>query len=283
MLTRIISGLVLSFAVLGLLLYLDWGYFVLFIALAAFIGSSEYQNMFVPQRSQIVKGGLGVLTMLLALSPALSQLNLSPALYATLPSTLWAITFCLIAFGHLRHPLPIEESGARVGRDILGVVYLGATLPGLLSLRLLDIQQGWGWVLLAMVITFGGDTGGYFAGRAMGGKLFGERRLAPTLSPKKTWEGYLGGLLMGTAGALVARSYFPVCSVLSVIDCTILGLVGVSLGVIGDLFESMLKRSSGVKDSGTLIPGHGGVLDRIDALLFVAPALYCYLAIRLPA
>ena len=134
-----------------------------------------------------------------------------------------------------------------------------------------------------MLITSGGDTGGYFAGRTFGGKLFGEKRLAPQLSPKKTWEGYLGGIILGTGGAFLAQSQFTICNVLSLWDCIILGFLGVSLGVAGDLFESLMKRSAGVKDSGTLIPGHGGVLDRIDALLFVSPVLYLYLMIRLAA
>ena len=122
-----------------------------------------------------------------------------------------------------------------------------------------------------MLITFGGDTGGYFAGRA-----FGRRRLAPVLSPKKTWEGYFGGLLLGAAGVAAARQ-FPACSSLSSLDLFILSGVGVSLGVLGDLFESLIKRGAKVKDSGQLIPGHGGILDRIDGLLFVAPFVLFYL------
>ena len=280
MLTRVLSGFVLGGAVLALLLYLSWHYFIGLIVAVALIGQFEYQRMFSPQRSMASRLGLAVLTVLLAVSPVLGQLNLPQQLYVTAIPTLWALVFCIIALGHISKPLPIEESAKRAGLDALGIFYLGATLTGIVSLRLLNLDEGWGWVLLAMLITFGGDTGGYFAGRALGGKIFGARRLAPQLSPKKTWEGYIGGILLGTCGALIARSYFPICQALSLVDCFVLGGVGVSLGVTGDLFESMLKRASGVKDSGNLIPGHGGVLDRVDALLFVAPALYCYLALR---
>jgi phosphatidate cytidylyltransferase len=159
----------------------------------------------------------------------------------------------------------------------MGVIYLGATLPSLLSLRLLEESTDGhkiGWVLLTMCVTFGGDTGGYFAG-----KFLGKHKLAPNLSPKKTIEGYIGGLLLGTGGAFLAKAYFPACSQLSTVDCLILGMVGVTIGVAGDLFESLFKRATGVKDSGTLIPGHGGVLDRVDALLFVSPFVYYYVKV----
>ena len=96
------------------------------------------------------------------------------------------------------------------------------------------------------------------------------------MSPKKTWEGYFGGLLLGAAGVAAARQ-FPACGSLSILDLVILSGVGVSLGVLGDLFESLIKRGAKVKDSGQLIPGHGGILDRIDGLLFVAPFVLFYL------
>ena len=281
MLTRIISGVVMGVSVIALLLYCSWFYFAILVALAAFIGLDEYQKMIIPERSFGGRMFLGVIATILALSPLIGQLHLTTQHYVTLSTSLWALAFLLIAARHLRRPLPLQESAGRVSLDALGVIYLGATLPGVLGLRLLDLEVGWGWVFLAMLITFGGDTGGYFAGRALGGKIFGARRLAPQLSPKKTWEGYVGGLMLGTGGAFLAQSQLSVCASLTSIDCICLGVVGVTLGVAGDLFESMLKRSAGVKDSGTLIPGHGGVLDRIDALLFVAPALYLYLALRL--
>lgn len=283
MLTRIISGIVMGVGVFALLFLCSWHYFALFVALIAVIGQDELQRMLSPNRNLVSRLPLGVITAILAMSPLITALNISEASKIALVGALWFISFIVIAARHLIKPLPLTQSAQRVGVDMLGVLYLGATLPAILGLRLLDVERGWAWVLLAMLITFGGDTGGYFAGRAMGGKLFGERRLAPQLSPKKTWEGYIGGILLGTGGALFARVQLEACATLSVTDCLILGGVGVTLGVAGDLFESMMKRSSGVKDSGQLIPGHGGVLDRVDALLFVSPALYIYLMIKLAA
>ena len=273
----------MSVSVFALLFLCSWHYFAGFIVLIALIGQNEYQRMACPESSMSHRMSMGFLTATLALSPLVAQLNFKYELHASLMISVWAVCFLIVAAKHLCKPLPLVKSAQRVGLDALGLLYLGTTLPGILGLRLLDLEQGWAWVLLSMLITFGGDTGGYFAGRALGGKLFGEKRLAPQLSPKKTWEGYIGGVMLGTGGAFLAQSQFTVCSVLGTWDCIILGFIGVSLGVAGDLFESLMKRSAGVKDSGTLIPGHGGILDRIDALLFVSPALYLYLIIRLAA
>ena len=280
MLTRIVSSIVMGVSVFALLLYCSWHYFAAVVAVVALIASDEYQKMVKPERAFGSRLFFGLIAMILALSPVIGKLNVPHQYYTTLSSSLWTVAFLLTAIYHLRRPLPLQESAGRAALDALGIVYIGATLPGVLGLRLLELEGGWGWVILAMLITFGGDTGGYFVGRSLGGKIFGERRLAPQLSPKKTWEGYLGGILLGTGGAFFAQSQLSVCTGLTPTDCVCLGIVGVTLGVAGDLFESMIKRSAGVKDSGTLIPGHGGVLDRIDALLFVAPALYLYLSLR---
>ena len=280
MLTRIISSLVMGAAMSALIFLCSWHYFALLIAIIAIIGQDELQRMSTPNRGFASRLFMGLITALLALSPLITQLNLTSAVQVTLMGSLWSLCFLMIAGKHSLRPLPLQGNAHRVGVDLLGIVYLGATLPGVLGLRLLDLEAGWAWVVLSMLITFGGDTGGYFAGRALGGKIFGDRRLAPQLSPKKTWEGYIGGVLLGTAGAFFARAQMDICAALTVNDCIALGVVGVTLGVAGDLFESMMKRSAGVKDSGQLIPGHGGVLDRIDALLFVSPALYLYLVIR---
>jgi phosphatidate cytidylyltransferase len=114
-----------------------------------------------------------------------------------------------------------------------------------------------------------GDTAAYYSGRT-----FGKRKLYPMVSPNKTIEGSLGGLVGSLAGVFIARAtFFPQ---LSVVDSIALPVILGVLGQLGDLFESMLKRSFGVKDSGTIIPGHGGILDRLDSILFAAPAAFLY-------
>lgn len=271
MLTRVISGVIMALGAGAILLYTPWWGLAVLTALMGWIAVDEFQRMGRPHQPMLARLILGALGALLAFTPALAKFGFN------LPTgSLWTLSFFMVSFGHLARPLPLEGSAQRVAIDLMGLSYLGLTLPYLIELRLLDEQAGWGWVVLAMLITFGGDTGGYFAGRTLGGKLTGGRKLSPALSPKKTWEGFGGGFILGISGALVARSSFAVCADLSILDCFILGAVGVPLGVLGDLFESMIKRSAGVKDSGSLIPGHGGILDRIDALLFVAPAIWVY-------
>ena len=141
---------------------------------------------------------------------------------------------------------------------LLGLVYVGAPVLSFLYLRD-DPLYGFYAVLFILLVVWGSDTAAYFAGRHFGGK-----KLAPTISPGKTWSGSIGGLFAGLIiGALYAISINA--------EPVILGLIGLvlsALSQVGDLSESSIKRHFGVKDSGTLIPGHGGILDRLDAVVF---------------
>lgn len=151
------------------------------------------------------------------------------------------------------------------GNTAAGAIYTGWTLSLFLRLRAGD--DGLEWVLLAVLATFATDTGAFLVGRAMG-----RRRMAPRISPGKTWEGAVGGWLAGV-GAVVGLAVL-LDMPLTQLEAIALGaLVGVAAQV-GDLVESMLKRSAGVKDSGTLIPGHGGVLDRLDSVVFAIVVVY---------
>jgi phosphatidate cytidylyltransferase len=124
-------------------------------------------------------------------------------------------------------------------------------------------------VVLLLSVTWMNDTGAYFAGRALG-----RHKMIPRVSPSKTWEGFAGGLLFSLGAAFAVRAIgFPA---LTAPDCLFLGLAAGILGPTGDLAESSLKRGFGVKDSGKILPGHGGLLDRIDALLFTAPLFYFF-------
>lgn len=156
---------------------------------------------------------------------------------------------------------------ATVSASLFPALYIGLPIGALVAVRAF---AGPRVLFLLMLTVMVSDTAQYYTGR-----LFGTRPLAPAISPKKTVEGAVGGFVFGTALFVSAGAWWvPGMPILFRIG---LGLAVVALGIAGDLFESMLKRSAGVKDSSALIPGHGGVLDRIDALLFAAPVYYIVL------
>lgn len=163
-------------------------------------------------------------------------------------------------------PGEVPKSADRFGRLAAGLLWL--SLLGFLP-QIRRLEDGLTWIFVVLAISWLSDTGGYFAGRS-----FGKTKLYPAISPKKTWEGVLGGMGMATTGMVVIK--LVALDALGVFDCVILG-TAVSLGgVIGDLCESMVKRSFHVKDAGNILPGHGGMLDRIDSVLFVGPLVYLY-------
>jgi phosphatidate cytidylyltransferase len=156
----------------------------------------------------------------------------------------------------------IANAPRRIALAVLGAVYPGILLASVLPLRLL--ARGEWWIVLALTVTWLNDTCAYFAGRA-----FGRHKLYERISPSKTWEGALGGAAGSIGGAMiVAAVWIPG---LPLWGAALIGSGAAVLGPVGDLSESMLKRAYGAKDSGRLLPGHGGLLDRIDALLFNAP------------
>lgn len=160
-----------------------------------------------------------------------------------------------------------------------GAAYIGWLLSAFILLRQLDtplragllaplnIPPGAAWVFLVLAITWIQDSAAYFVGRSIG-----RTRMAPILSPKKTWEGFAGGLV---ASILTAAVAVPLLGLpISLLSAALIGAAAGIAGPLGDLGESLIKRQVGVKDSGTLIPGHGGILDRMDSLLFTAPVIY---------
>ncbi len=159
---------------------------------------------------------------------------------------------------------PIANASRAAGAVALAWLYCGLLVSTVTGLRL---RFGFGWVLLVFVMTWANDTFAYFAGR-----FFGRHKLWERVSPHKTWEGFAGGALGSVVGALAVRALL--LDALPPWAALLAGAGAAVIGPLGDLAESMLKRAAGVKDSGRLIPGHGGLLDRIDALLFVAPWTY---------
>jgi phosphatidate cytidylyltransferase len=170
-------------------------------------------------------------------------------------------------------PLRGEKYLTEIGMITAGFIYVCVPLAMLVQidrLYLLNHSIRGIWIFFLLVVTSANDTGAFYSG-----KLFGRHKLYEAVSPKKTWEGAVGGLLF----AIIVAIFFLKIFRLHTVDFQIIFLIILMsvAGQVGDLAESMLKRSYNIKDSGELLPGHGGILDRIDSLLFAVPVLYIYL------
>jgi phosphatidate cytidylyltransferase len=169
----------------------------------------------------------------------------------------------------------LRRSREKAFRDwawtIVGALYVGWMLSYWLNLR--GLEDGRNWVCLAMLTTFANDTGAYFIGRARG-----KHKLAPAVSPAKTWEGAIGGLVSAILAAMVVAVILSLISPFTIKywQIILLGFLVSLFAQLGDLVESLLKRNMGVKESGNLLPGHGGILDRFDSLMFVGAVIYYY-------
>ncbi len=156
-----------------------------------------------------------------------------------------------------------------IAKQVLGIVYIPVSLSLLIFMKGLD--QGTFWIIWLLIVVFSNDTGAFY-----GGKFFGKNALSPNISPNKTIEGSIGGIItssvVGFIFSVIFFKDFPLSFFL--IPASLMLAVA---GQIGDLFESAMKRASNIKDSGSILPGHGGMLDRIDGLLLAIPVLYAYL------
>ena len=202
----------------------------------------------------------------------------SYAFFAADPSARWPMALGVTAltplvslalFTLLPPDRDLRKAAVQAAFGALAPPYAGLCLAAIVALRGLPGDAALGGILVALVVTWGNDTGGYFAGR-----FLGRHKLYPSVSPNKTWEGFAGGMLASILGVFVIRA--TVWEALTPIDCVTLGAIAGILGRLGDLSESMLKRAFGVKDSGRIIPGHGGLYDRIDALIFNAPWVFAW-------
>ncbi|WNG15608.1 phosphatidate cytidylyltransferase [Cystobacter fuscus] len=256
---RAVSALSLL-PVVVFLLYMGGLYTALLLGVASAICVSEYY--LITQKELSPAAWVGIV-----LAGALPLLALRHP-ERTGEGAFWVTAFFLI-FSFTYHLIrgPLQEAPTRVAHLVMGFLYGSVGLTAMCALR--QMQEGLMWVIAALVITWANDTAAYFAGR-----FLGRHKLYPAVSPNKTWEGFAGGLVGSVVGMFIARAgFFPL---LTVTDCLFLGICGGILGPIGDLCESMLKRAYGVKDSGRAMPGHGGILDRIDALVFNAPLVFVY-------
>ncbi len=238
-----------------------WGgetLFALLLAVFTFIGTDEFYRMALPQRGNISR--------LASVSASISIFLplFADARFFTAFMVLQFFLFSLIFLFSIKE---IADAARETAYALFAFLYIPFMLMHLVMLR--KTPHGVEWLLVIMLIVMTNDSAAYYTGT-----LFGKRRLYPLVSPKKSLEGAAGGLLGSLCGTMVAK--FTFFKLLTFPDAILTALVIGFIGQCGDLFESMLKRSFNIKDSGTLIPGHGGVLDRLDSIIFAAPFAYYY-------
>ena len=250
---RISTAIVLAAVFLAIVLLLPPVATLVLLTLLVLAGAWEW-SAFLRLRSSVLRwlyvaflAAMMPVMWLIAESPEGREIVLAAAV------VWWVIALVWIAF-----------APQRVTPLLAGLAGLLALVPAWLALVRLRLDLGAQWMLFAFLVVIAADIGAFFAGRR-----FGKLRLAPTVSPGKTWEGVLGGIAGGAILAICGSAWFGVPALVFVPLC----LAVVAFSIIGDLTESLLKRFAGLKDSGTLFPGHGGVMDRIDSVTGAAPVL----------
>ncbi len=255
---RVLTAAALIPIVLGLILFAPGWLFLLGLAPVVYLGLWEYLELvgrIGPSRSRLPVYGIGLALLVVG------YMIPSQLLAGVIASALLLLTFEMLQRPALAELLPASAAG------ILGVLYVAAPLT--LALRLHATEKGPWILLLLLLLVWAGDIAAYFVGRAIG-----RHKLAPKISPGKTIEGTVASLLAAMGlGYWLFRLWFPEHRMLHALFFPLCVNV---LAQIGDLAESALKRGADVKDSSSLLPGHGGVLDRIDSLLFAIPAAWYY-------
>ena len=278
---RLLSSAVLIPVVLGLT-YLGGVWFLGLVLLVLMLASLEYANLLKRDGEGPSRVGVVVVTWLFVLDVSFPQARLFR--FALTVALLGTLVWTLVRFerGHV-------DSVADWAWTLAGGLYLGWMGAHFVLLRYVGLVPGktwlglghgeglW-WTALALSSTWLADTGAYFAGRA-----WGRQKMSPLTSPSKTWAGFVGGVALGTLGGVGLATLLRLVAgalgqmtVMTIWDGLTLGVLVSSLSPLGDLGESLIKRYAGAKDSGRLIPGHGGMFDRIDSLLWAAVIAFYY-------
>ncbi len=244
---------------------LSAAYFAALVAVAAAIGQLEFYRMarargFHP--NTMLGTAIGALVVFAFYHRW--ALGVDTALFVS-------AAMILILAARLFSPRPVEGAIEDIGSTLLGICYVALLFSFQVAIR--TGHEGKQWLVFLYFVIWASDIGAYAVGIP-----FGRHRLYEKVSPKKSIEGFIGALAASAGMAVLCRTWFmPPVGAGEVIA---LGIALAVIGTVGDLSESLLKRAAGVKDSGSIIPGHGGVLDRMDSMLFAAPVLYCYLTMR---
>lgn len=254
------------------LVYLGGWFFFVPVTAVLLVATAEYLNM-VQKLGWQVSRWLLYATVFLQLAvaqwPGLGITKVNLVAPITLFSMLILMAYALWLYERNLSQTTVADWFAMMS----GVVILGFVGGHLLRIQTLE-TMAWQWTILALVATWIADTGAYLVGRFLAGRILGKHQLTPRLSPNKTVEGYIGGVVFSIGASLFAASLLQLPLGVAALIATAVSL----LGPLGDLSMSMLKRQAGVKDSGVLFPGHGGALDRVDSLIWsVAIAYYLIL------
>jgi phosphatidate cytidylyltransferase len=266
---RILTALLLVPVLIAIIGYAPPPYFLGLVALTTVLALEEFFSM-------ATKSGLAVnrlwghaIALVLLASLYVSPGNVLPCFLILTGSAL-----LLLALGVKQNNLQDTLAGASA--TVLGLVYVPVTLGLMVALQRTATSWGAGnrWIFFLLLVVWFGDTGAYYVGR-----FWGRHPLVPSVSPKKTVEGALGGFLGNVLAALLGKQIFLPHAPTA--DLLLLSILLGAVSQIGDLSESAIKRGAGVKDSSNLLPGHGGMLDRIDGVLFAAPVMFGYLRLSL--
>ncbi|MFO7766379.1 MAG: phosphatidate cytidylyltransferase [Pelovirga sp.] len=254
---RLITAAIALPLLILLLAFASPAVFTLFVTLIVFAALFEFNRM-----------GMGQEQSELQWTAALAGTIIVPLFFWDQLAWLFlylSVVFLLLAFLFLLRPGCLTRAHHHLGWLVLGMIYVALLMGHLVLLRMVD--DGRQWIFLTLVVIMCCDTCAYVIG-----SRFGKRKLYPLISPNKSIEGAIGGIGGAVLGALLAKMLF-----FGTIGLWPAVFIGIALGIVGqvgDLFESMLKRACAVKDSGNMVPGHGGILDRLDSLLFAFPLVF---------
>ena len=261
---RIITALILAPIMIGGIFFLPVPEFMIFIAAIAALGAWEWANL-SGYSNQVARVGYAAVVSLVIFGLHYYDLEQDPdLLYGAF--VWWVIAFVLVR----THPRFKAYWGSGFVRLLLGLVIIVPMWIGFVQLKSYPELNTY-LILYVMAIVWGADVGAYFAGRA-----FGKNKLAPKVSPGKTWEGVYGGLLATSVIAVIGGLWlqektFQTFSAEQWVTLFVVTIIVTAVSVVGDLVESMVKRHRGIKDSSNLLPGHGGVMDRIDSMTAALP------------
>ena len=236
--------------------------FYAFLLFSSLAGLVEFYKISLPECPMVIKSIIYILIFLLFFTFYIKQILFAPVI-------LILMALAPMIYYMLSYSTQKQDSLSIIGKMLIGAVYIAFPLSLLILVDTM-VPRGKIWIFFLLAVIFATDTGAFYFGR-----ILGRHKLYKSVSPNKTWEGAIGGLICSFIVAFIFIKFLPIYKIN---PCFLIFVFFLSVfSQVGDLVESMIKRYHGVKDSGNILPGHGGMLDRIDGLLFSIPVLYLFL------